>query len=105
MDQNEEINISKDEKNILIEKVLKLENEMNLLTNENNLCRNDMESIKNKNQELESRVQYLESNNEELLQRIIDEKDKTAKQINEMNSLVDGKLLIIYFMIYPIFKY
>lgn len=92
LDQNEEISISKSERNVMIEKILNLENELKLLRKENNLFHTEMDSIQIINIELNNKIQSLEFNNKELLQRIIDEKDKTAQQINEMNSLVDGEI-------------
>lgn len=89
-DQNEELKVAKSELALFHEKLLVQESELNAKRNDCETIKRELEKSRNLVNSAEAKVRTLEIENMSLVGRILEEKKKTADDLNEMNGLVDG---------------
>lgn len=90
VDQAEEIKIAKDELKEAHVKISQLEEEVAAEQRSREVVCAEIESLRETASNAEKRLQGMEAENASLVERILTEKRKTADDLNEMNSLVDG---------------
>lgn len=89
--QDEEIRLAKDELSAAREKILELEAMLTLEKNSAAMVTEELIHVRTLIADAETKARTLETENASLVERILTEKRKTADDMNEMNSIVEGQ--------------